>query len=358
MPTVNQKPNSTLTSGSTFADYQRQLEADKSARLAARNHDLETENADLRRRVALLTSLDGITLRPPKWALPFRKKGELHHAIPTLMLSDWHFDEVVNADEMGGVNEYNREIAVERFKYVMKGAISETRKRPDLKYDGIYLIFNGDMFSGNIHDELRRTNEDTILGSIDFWADHVIAFIAGIKEEFGTVHVVFEYGNHGRNREKPHFKQAARDNFDWLLGRIVARYFRDNSNITFQIPESMDCLVEIYSTRYLVTHGDAFSGGSGISGMLAPLMLGNARTAIQGMALGEPHDWMCLGHFHTYWSGLGVIVNGSGKGYDEYARRKKFRPERPQQAMWITVPENVGPTYPQAIFATKEWLKK
>ena len=36
----------------------------------------------------------------------------------------------------------------------------------------------------------------------------------------------------------------------------------------------------------------------------------------------------------------GLIVNGSLKGYDEYASVSNFRPERPQQALWLVTPEN------------------
>ena len=133
----------------------------------------------------------------------------------------------------------------------------------------------GDIFSGNIHEELIQTNEDTILGSLDHWADLLAAVIEGAVDEFGHVHFAGVVGNHGRNTRKPRAKLRVRDNFDWFLYRMLARHFAKDSRVTFQIPESADCNVKIYNTNYRLSHGDQFRGGSGIAGMLSPLMLGS-----------------------------------------------------------------------------------
>ncbi len=46
-----------------------------------------------------------------------------------------------------------------------------------------------------------------------------------------------------------------------------------------------------------------------------------------------------MGHFHQLMYLQGIIMNGSLKGYDEYAYTNNFGFERPQQALWITTPE-------------------
>jgi hypothetical protein len=334
----------------------RQLE--KARHEVAAAHDLRKENAELFNKLKVLEEIDSIVPAPPDWTVPTSLKGKLHHCIPTLMLSDWHFDEVVNREEMNGVNEYNRTIAVKRLRHVTTGTITMLRARfADMRFDGFNLIFGGDMLSGQIHDELIQTNEDTIISSVDFWVDHLVAVVEALLEEFGRVHVTAITGNHGRNTRKPRHKLRVKDNFDWLLSRIIARYFSKDSRVTFHIPESPDTIIKLYQTNYLLMHGDQFRGGAGISAMLAPLMLGKARRALQGMALGTPHDWLVMGHRHTWWCGLGVIVNGSGKGYDEFAKDEGFTPERPQQGLWVTTPENRGPTFAMPIFATKDDIR-
>ena len=57
---------------------------------------------------------------------------------------------------------------------------------------------------------------------------------------------------------------------------------------------------------------------------------------------------MLLGHFHQYMTLPGIIVNGSLKGYDEYAMISNFGFEVPQQAFWLTTPER-GPAFHVAI---------
>lgn len=318
----------------------------------SRQREREKEFRRLENRLTLLERLDNLVTVPPKWTQKPTKKGALHRGIPTIMVSDLHLDEVVNPDEVEGVNEYNREIAVRRLRRVLAGSISVCREHfSGLRYEGFTLILGGDIFSGSIHEELEITNEDTVIGSLDFWLDHLAAFVSGILEAFGRVHVVGVVGNHGRNTRKPRAKLRVRDNFDWLLYRQIARYFKNDSHITFQIPESADADVRIYDTSYRVTHGDQFRGGSGISGMMAPLMLGHSRKSQRQMALNKPYDWMVMGHWHTYWTGRGLIVNGSMKGYDEFAYVQNYTYEPPQQALWITVPERIGPTFPAPIFA-------
>ena len=95
------------------------------------------------------------------------------------------------------------------------------------------------------------------------------------------------------------------------------------------------------STNFKLSHGDQFRGGGGIAGILSPLSLGQHRKIRRQMALsGTAFQWMVLCHFHEYIQGRGLIVNGSIKGYDEFAYMNNFQFERPCQALWLTTPEN------------------
>ncbi len=314
--------------------------------------ELRGDNDALLKRLDVLESIDSIVVEPPAWVS--RKpagKGKLHRGIPTLMLSDCHWDEVVNPDEVEGANCYNRKIAIKRLQRVVEGTIEMTRRYlSGLDYEGFTLLLGGDMLSGNIHEELEQTNEDTVIGSVDFWVDHLVGVISALADEFGRVAVVGVVGNHGRNTRKPRAKLRVRDNFDWMLYRIAARFFANDDRVTFQIPESADCPFKIYDTAYRLSHGDQFRGGSGIAGMLSPLMLGRHRKVQRQMSLKRPFEWLVMGHWHDYWIGKGLIVNGSIKGMDEYSYTSNFDFQRPQQALFVTTPEN-GLTVPVAIYA-------
>jgi len=52
---------------------------------------------------------------PPRWVRP-KKRYKKKAAMPCLLLSDLHLDEVVDPDVVEGVNAYDREIAEYRFR--------------------------------------------------------------------------------------------------------------------------------------------------------------------------------------------------------------------------------------------------
>lgn len=306
-------------------------------------HTLKDRDATVERLSRELGVLERIGHRdvPPAWLATPPKSSKKHHATPWLMLSDLHLDEVVLPAELHGINSYNRTIALQRLDRVFTGAVGITRDYwSGVTYDGIVCILGGDIFSGNIHDELRETNEDTLLGSVDFWIDPLAAGIAMLADTFGKVHVPVVVGNHGRTTRKPRAKQRARDNFDWFIGRALQRLFRADKRITFDIPDSADALVKAYDKTVLVTHGDQTSGGAGIGGIWPPIMRLDARKSQRQAAVNMPYDLMVMGHWHQLVFGPKFIINGSLKGYDEYAMVSNFGYEVPQQALWLMTPEH------------------
>jgi hypothetical protein len=66
---------------------------------------------------------------------------------------------------------------------------------------------------------------------------------------------------------------------------------------------------------------------------------------------------MVIGHFHTLMQLPHLIVNGSLKGYDEYAYQGNFTFEVPAQALWITHPER-GITHQMPIYLEQETTHK
>jgi hypothetical protein len=253
------------------------------------------------------------------------------------MLSDTHFDEVVDPDEIGGRNEYNRKIAVKRLQtYFQKVLLLTNEYITGLNYQGCVLFLGGDVFSGDIHEELTETNEDTMLGSVIFWTEQVTAGINLLVEHFDYVHVPCVVGNHGRRSYKPRHKLRVRDNFDWFLYKTLEQRFIDNDKVTFDVASGADLLVDVQDTTYLLTHGDQARGGGGIGGIWPPLMRLVARKRNN-----VDFDYMVLGHFHQLIMApsSGFLLNGSLKGFDEYAAINNFAFEVPQQALWINVPQ-------------------
>lgn len=278
------------------------------------------------------------TPAPPAWVKPVRSVGS-SEAIPTAFLSDAHFDEVVFPERVEHLNEYNRQIAEARLSAFFRNTASIARDYlRGLKYPGIVVPMGGDMFSGDIHEELKETNEATLQESVYHWLDPMIAGLKFLASEFGRVYVPCVVGNHPRGTKKPSHKMRVPNNMDWLYCALLAKFLADDKRITFAVSQSADIGYSLYSTRYRLTHGDQFRGGSGIAGLLSPLMIGDARKSKRARAVGNEYDYLLLGHWHQRASFKSIIVNGSLKGYDEYAYDSNFDYQPPEQSFWLTDP--------------------
>lgn len=290
---------------------------------------------------------------PPKWAVG-KHNADRHAGTVTLQFSDAHLGEVVQPEQIEYANAFNDEIALKRMQRLTSNTIEMARDYvTGIDIEGIAIFATGDLFTGNIHEELRRTNATTLFESFAYWIDPIEAMINTFASEFKNVHLAGVVGNHGREPGRPIYKNRAQENIEWLLWSMVARDYKDSDNVTISVSDGMDYSVSLYDTNYVITHGDEFKGGSGISGSKAPLALGQHRTAVRQLALGKPMDYLVVGHFHTYRPpGDGLIQGGSLKGYDEFAYGKRFRPELAQQGMWITTPEH-GPTMSMPIIVQK-----
>jgi hypothetical protein len=291
------------------------------------------------RALSIIERVESSDLEPPKWLTPAKPKNSA--ATLLLMLSDTHFDEVVNPAEMEGLNAYNRDIAVQRLNRWATNTVNIARHYlAGVTYDGVVLMLGGDIFSGDIHEELAETNEDSMIGSVLFWSEQVAAAVDILASEFGKVHVPVVIGNHGRTTRKPRMKLRAKTNFDWLLGKMVEKHFTGDKRVTFQIPEATDALIKIYDWNHLLTHGDQVSGGGGIGGIYPPIMRMRARKAQRYLTTGQDFSTLWIGHWHQYLPSPHLVVNGSLKGYDEYAFVNNFQFEPPQQALAVVTPKH------------------
>lgn len=326
------------------ADLEQRSEIVKLRRERDRLHHTNAQLVDrinsLQSALEIVDRAENTEIEPPKWMLP-KPSSRKKHATLALILSDTHFDEVVEPDEVGYLNKYDRLIAEKRLRMWTENSVKIARHHlAGVTYDGVLVMLGGDIFSGDIHDELSQTNEDTMLGSLLHWSEQISASLGVLADEFGKVHVAAVPGNHGRTTRKPRAKLRARTNFDWLLGKMVERHYNRDSRFSFQISDNADCMIQVYEFGHLLTHGDQVSGGGGIGGIWPPIMRMRARKAQRAMEIGQPFHTMWLGHWHQYISTPNLIVNGSTKGTDEYAWLNNFGHEQPQQALAIITPEH------------------
>lgn len=346
--TIEKQEESIIDKLKDANDRIRQLESASSA------HQEEQLTAEyIKKKIIKLR--DGKTTIP-NWLIKKSEKKKFA-GVPTLFASDWHWGEIVDPNQINGVNEYNMTIAQNRARTMVEKAIDLLQNYvANANYPGIVFVLGGDMVSGDIHEELMATNEKEIMPTVlDLfgvlsWCIHTLA------DEFGNVFVPCVSGNHGRNTHKIRNKGRNFTSFDWLLYQFLAKRFENDPRITFHIPDGPDAYYSIFGHKYLLTHGDQFRGGDGVIGALGPIVRGDHRKRSRNSQIDMGYETMLLGHWHQLIQLERLIVNGSLKGYDEYAYSNNFGFEPPRQAMWITHPEH-GITFSIPIYVDKQKKK-
>jgi hypothetical protein len=331
----------TLEEEAAQIDAAESRTARENRRLRADLEDATEELEELRRVVAFYGAAESRPVQVPEWQVRPSKGG--HRGLVVAHTTDWHLDEVVKPEEIFYLNAYNREIALLRIRKWAEKVVTLPRDyMRGIEIDGLVIPATGDLFTGTIHDELRETNDAPLLDSVVFWQEHVLAALDLLEREYPAVAVHAVVGNHGRLSHKPIFKGRVYDNVEWAFWSVIAARLRDRgSTVTVNVSPSMDLNVPIYGRNHLLTHGDQFKGGTGISGAFSPLSLGSHRKNRRQMRAGMPMDTMVIGHMHQLINIPGVIMGGCLKGYDEYAFGLNLDPDPDgaAQAMWITTPE-------------------
>lgn len=315
-------------------DCEIELKALKASLSALRNN---STTEDYIRRKLYKVSQEPVSV--PRWTLDVANAPKGSPGVPTLFASDWHWAEVVDPTQIGGVNEYSLPTAHKRARNMIQRATDLLKNHmvnPD--YPGIVFPLGGDMVTGNIHEELMATNEADIMPTVTDLFGVLVWCISTLADSFGNVFVPCVTGNHGRNTHKIWSKNRVFTSFDWLVYCFLEKHFENDDRVRFLIPNGPDALYKIYNHTYLLTHGDQFRGGDGMIGALGPIIRGDHKKRGKQTQIGQSYDTLLLGHWHQYIMLERLIVNGSLKGYDEYAYSNNFGFEPPKQALFLTHP--------------------
>jgi len=360
---VGKERGMTPSAGTPDADDVQGLKSKvKRLEAALKSHENQSEQGCQIKAVIGAMGRQVEELDPPPWTVTPQKKAT-SPGVPTLFLSDLHWGETVFPSQINNVNEYNVKIAHKRMDTCVSSAIHLLKIiSPGMDYPGIAIPLGGDMISGNIHDELTATNEINSMPAVLDLYGVLVGVISAMADQFKHVFLPCVSGNHGRDTKKIWNKDRHHTSFDWLLYRFLAKHFDGDKRVTFFIPDSSDAYYKVYNHAYLLTHGDQFRGGDGLIGCLGPIIRGDHKKRSRNAQIDMEYDTMLLGHFHQYLHHGRVIVNGSLKGYDEYAYSGNFGFEQPQQALWITHPCH-GQTFRMPVFvgnqqagAKTEWV--
>jgi hypothetical protein len=263
---------------------------------------------------------------------PKRMAGKQRPATLVAMASDWHVEERVNPRKVAGLNRYNPAIAEFRAGRFFAAILHmvETYNKGSWDVRNILLVFNGDLISGYIHEELVAGNamapipaslfvESLLHAGLTFLAKH----LPHVK-----VRIVCEVGNHGRNTAKVWTSMAVENSYEYAVYVHLAQL---HPECEWSLPEGRHNFADIYGLRIHVHHGDTVKSQGGVGGILVPLN----REAIRWREKYRAHLTL-VGHFHQYMHTPKIVVNGSLIGYSSYADSLPgAAAEPPQQACFL-----------------------
>lgn len=339
-----------------LAEPQQQLEPVEEHRLVKRLKLAEAENrrlvhqladvADFREAVAGV----GDPLEPVSFQRVERGPG--HPETAVLVLSDLQWGETISLAVMDGLNSYNAEIARKRLARVFSAFVDLiTRHWAGPPPERIIVVLGGDLISGEIHEELAKTNSMLSIPALRDCASHICAGIRFIHQALSCakLDIISVPGNHGRTTRKPESKLYAEHSYDTLCADLIEMEFKQDGKwpawFTIWKPPSGDALIWIYGYRVLITHGDRIGsrGGAGFVGTAATVARGFKKLVMDYAGRGMMLDLIICGHFHTALQLEEGVCNGCLPGPSEYSRDLRFRP-RPAVQAFLTFHPNRGLT--------------
>jgi len=277
-------------------------------------------------------------------------KGAKHsNQAVVLHLSDLHVGEVVNREEVMGVNEYNLGIAEKRIGRLFGAAsVLTTSAWPasDAAPVKICILLGGDLISGHgLHPEHAETDAGTAYQQTKWAAEYISAGVLrlhlDLKERFGKavpIELISVVGNHGRDTfGKPRTKLVSIQSYDTLVSDFIEAALKQYKTITHYRPRGFDAYFDAVGWPLLLTHGDRMGsgGGTGFIGPAATIIKGHRKILDTEHRQRRPVYKVFSGHFHTSCVTPFGFGNGSGVGYGEFAKSLRADPEPAQQNMVV-----------------------
>lgn len=297
---------------------------------------LSSQVGELEHLTERLAGVREVPFQIPAYAL--QPSGPRAQSVVGCYWSDVHMGEKIAADEIGGINEFDSGICRQRLRrYISAACNVGSRWAADTDCVGAYFGLGGDLISGDIHEELRMTNDLTAHEQVQAMVEETIRAILHLKEAFGRVHVTCVPGNHGRNTHKSTAKLYSRLSYDMMIGAMVQREFQNDPRVTFQLSAAKDQVTPIFGRNVLNTHGDKMGtgGGQGFAGPFLPIVRGTKKIQAQYASMGTRLDLILHGHYHVSGNPGNVLSNGSVPGYSEYADDLRVVVEPPQQNLFL-----------------------
>lgn len=281
---------------------------------------------------ASLAFMHAAPAHPPVVRTPSaRPKSGKRIATPVFLVSDLHFGETVTLAESLGRNQYDLAEAAKRMAKCWDNMLwlrnDMTRTQ---SCDDTLLVLNGDIVSGDIHDELRETNDGGLRSQCDA---ALVAVLPGVKALAdvtpGVLHVVCIGGNHGRLTKKQQIKNGTQHSVEHIgVYDPLRRQLGDmKGKIAWHIPPAERHIITVHGRRVSTQHGTMIRSQGGIGGTLVPMTRWVTRA--------NDADLYLFGHFHEADAYGKIVKNGSLIGPSAYTAWLGVEDRGPEQVAFV-----------------------
>lgn len=260
-----------------------------------------------------------------------------------MQISDAHMGAVQMRDEVEGFNEFNADICDRRqVEYAESFIKWVNMHRISYRIDECAVLVTGDLISGDIHDELKITNEFPITVQVCRAAEILTKQMTLLYPHFKKVTVHFIVAdNHSRLVKKPQAKEEGKNSMNYLVGVMAQSYLREHKNIEFNIYPMFEKVVKVGDYQYLICHGHGIMGWMGIPWYSIERKVNKESSARLQVIMREVerakdvgfHKYI-FGHYHTPFDSELYACCGSVSGTDAYDH-KNARYARPSQSSWM-----------------------
>ncbi len=263
-----------------------------------------------------------------------RERHEREGAL-VVMGSDWHIEETVDSESVGGCNSYSLDIAKSRIKRMYEGAHwLLAHHRSSYKIRDVVLWFGGDHITGHIHDELVETTSLAPLQAASVFKNMMVEAIDSFlaDDQIENILVPCNYGNHGRTTKERRVATGWSHSYEWAVYKDVQHYYKNEPRVKIEAPKSAHTIISVYGWNLHFHHGDETKYSGGIGGLSIPLMkYVSSWDTIPGLKAHYHH----IGHWHTFLDLGRVICNGSVIGHSAYGTSVRASYQEPVQASYL-----------------------
>ena len=278
---------------------------------------------------------------------PGSKKRGKASQVMVAPLTDTHVGDNVKKEQTVGLNEYDIELFSRRMWGWSNQVLTLAEYRRNIcDVDELVVPMLGDMISGDIHEELARTNIDNCMMQMMYGAKIISQALMFLAPHFEEIKVPCVVGNHGRMTRKIPSKDRYMD-WDYMLYQWVAVFVSEQPNIVFEIPKSTS---NIANRNVLMMHGDSIGGGGAtatilrtVTALRSVLQYKTQLIADDEFNISSSFDDVLLGHFHRVDEidiGTGSLhICGTMKGGDEFTISRLNVITKPKQIVLYFHPE-------------------